>query len=350
MLLTQVAINGRDPSWGARIYSLDPVGDYALFNISNATGAVTAAAPLVWNAQASYALTVRCSDASAVGPVLSSTMAVTISLIQVNTVTITQFALPPATPASSGVVVNGSAYNATLAGNDILVAPAGYVDVWLLGTGFGKTAARLARDGQLVSSTTVTATLGATGTELEATLCSVVTANTVIRCRVPPGVGAFLLWNVTINGAWACLSSARMGFFPPTVSAVTLLGTAQLMPTNAAAMAVNFKVMGTNFGPTQMGPGPSPIYLSPTLTCAHAGRRLGLLVAGPPTPPPPLLQTRTPRGASHTRRAARGARRRPTSRALRSMASARASHTRSRRAATRRCPSRRRRSRTSRRP
>lgn len=178
----QVNVVGRQPSWGVKVYSLDPVGDYALFNISNATGAITPAAPLVWNDQPTYALTVRCSDASTTGPSLSATMAFSIALIQVNTVSVTGFGLPNGTPATSGFAVAGSAYNATLAGNDILVNPQGFVSVLLFGTGFGSTAARLAREGKTLASTIVTATLGATGGELVASSCAVTVANTVIQC------------------------------------------------------------------------------------------------------------------------------------------------------------------------
>ena len=229
-------ILGREPSWGVKVYSLDAVGDFALFSINNATGSISAVTTLVWNDQPSYALTVRCSDTSTVGPVLSSTMTITISLVQVNTVSISEFQLIGGTPATSGLSVNSSIYNQTLAGNDILVSPAGGVAILLIGSGFGKTAARLARDGQTLSSTTVTATLlGATGLQYSAQSCQVIVANTVIQCVVPQGVGAYLTWNVTVNGVWVSMSLARMGYFPPTLTSITPFGSQQLMPTSAPA-------------------------------------------------------------------------------------------------------------------
>jgi hypothetical protein len=265
----QVPIAGREPSWGVKIYSLDNTTDAQYFTIDNATGVIFAASPLVWNAQATFSVTVRCSDASVIGPVLSSTLSITVVLIQVNTVSVTSFQLGSGVSIpNQGVVVAGSPYNVSLAGNDVLVDPLGYVNVLLVGSGFGKTAARLVRDGETLASNKVSAVFGPTGVEFAAISgsCSVITANTIIQCQVPPGVGAYLVWNITVNG-WSSFSTARMGYFPPTVSSVALRS-GTTIPTNAPA--VYLRVTGTHFGPTQLGTGPSPLQIFPVLSYFNA--------------------------------------------------------------------------------
>jgi len=103
-------------------------------------------------------------------------------------------------PGSMGRQVYGTSHSMM----DSMFSTRGGAQVELWGASFGKTADRLLREGTSSGAgsnpTTLAVTFGPSGTEFVATGCSVVEANTRIRCTVPEGYGSGHSWTVTVNG------------------------------------------------------------------------------------------------------------------------------------------------------
>jgi hypothetical protein len=175
------------------------------------------------------------------GANLSTSLAFTISLTQVNTVTVTGVA-PTASSLSSGVavLVAGSPYAVAFPTHVALLSSSVGAVVDVNGTGFGPRAG--------VPAPTITARLGAGA----AGACTVVTPNTIIRCTLPAGTGVGYPLTVTVNGAWSASAppSQLLGYIPPTVTGIAvegLPGGAQLLPTSGAGATL--VVTGANLGP-----------------------------------------------------------------------------------------------------
>ena len=227
--------------WAARNLALAGAGS-GLFAVS-ASGSITVVGALSWNDQATFNLTVSCSDSDPLSP-LTTAVSVLVVLNQTNRVSITSFAPAAGAIAGSFALASGASYAASYAAlNDVLFASTGS-SVLISGTGFGFTGSRLAAAGaQLVP----TVTFGpVTGAEYAASGCSVTTAGSAITCAVPAGVGRDLVWLVRFGNFTSPPSSRRTSYMPPTISAVTIVGGATTMSTSAAG--VTLQVVGTGFG------------------------------------------------------------------------------------------------------
>ena len=126
------------PLWGAKVYSL--AAPSSPFFVLNATSGLLSLAPslagLNWNDQASFVLTVQCTDAS-MQP-LTGSATVTVNLIQQNRVSISGFAGAPA-------AVGESAFAPTAtqgAANDVAFSTTGS-SVIISGSDFGYTPIRM---------------------------------------------------------------------------------------------------------------------------------------------------------------------------------------------------------------
>ncbi len=254
-------------AWGSKRYSL--VGDAkARFFGVQPDGTLFVAAPGAdWNDQSSFRVTVLCTDADPLSP-LTGNFTITIALNQTNRVRVNGFSVAPSAPMGSGVAVPGSAYAASHGGShDVLFASTGSV-VLLNGTGFGYSAARIVRDGLQLSSTTVTARYGPTGTEYTAADCAVTLAGLQVTCTVAIGIGRDHLWTLTVAAgrAWSATSTRRTGYMPPLLSAVTRTGgtpsdaTTQTMRTDAVGESITLD--GANLGPFNTGGSRTPVRLS----------------------------------------------------------------------------------------
>ena len=238
--------------WGAVNFDLLPSPDTAFFTINATSGAISVAmAALDFWDQPSFTFNVTVSDSDFYSPIVV-TRAVTVNLIQANRVRVAGFFVAAGTPADRAVNVSGSAYALvpSLATMDVLLTAEGYSALYVSGAGLGPTARRLVGTGAAITATIVTATF-ASGTY--AATCQVVLANTVLRCVVPAGVGKDHTWTVTVGGVWSATSSAKTGYFPPTITAVLKSGanpvdnTTQVVTTRGTDMVV---VRGFNFGPS----------------------------------------------------------------------------------------------------
>jgi len=248
------------PLWGSKTYYLsfttfnDDLTGYAytLFDIDPRTGAIyVKTAALDWYDQDTWRVVVSVIDNDPYNPIIVNNT-VTIKLIQCNTISITSISAPTVEFTLNNVLqVSSSAYANTHSNNDILCVTTGCT-VHLIGTGFGKTARRLAVEGLNTNPTTISATYGPRGTEYPTT-CTVFAANTMLECTIASNVGRDYLFSVTINGQWTTLSVAKFGFIPPSITAVYRTGyspsnpSLQMIRTDAVSEYIT--VTGINFGP-----------------------------------------------------------------------------------------------------
>lgn len=252
----------RGAVWGARIYALVPSRDTQFFAINASSGElrVGSAGAAVWD-QSTFFLVVTVQDADPIAPLVVP-YNVTVQLLQVNTVSIAGFAVPAGTSALHAV--NASSVPPLYAGLvippsvDALVTTRGFGNLLVFGTGFGRTAARLAREGVALTpagialATPVTASFGLWSTPVSAranATCVVVVPNTVLSCAVPPGIGANLTLSVSIQG-WHAVSSRALSYMPPSIIAVSKLGSGPLATEGSDALIVT----GDNFGPLSTAP------------------------------------------------------------------------------------------------
>lgn len=199
--------------WNARVYSLVG-GAYGsgFFAIDATSGVISLAPPgglSYWDSP-TYTITVACTDSDPVAP-LTTTQVITVSLIQVNTVSVASFDVPTVTLATAGVNVTGGS---------VQVATAGGTTVEIIGANFGPTARRLAENPAAAVSVTATYGPAAQPTLFAASACAVYSPNYVIRCTTVPGVGANLAWTVTVAGTWSATSSTLTAYFAPNITAV----------------------------------------------------------------------------------------------------------------------------------
>ena len=253
----------RGVKWGSRIYKIVQSADTAFFSIDASTGSLLVSAPgaAFWD-QPTFSFTVTVQDAVQPADLPETPIVVpfnvSVQLIQVNTVTVSGFALPSGTPALLGLNASALPFSLLYAGYpisaavDALVSTRGVSSLLVFGTGFGRTAARLAREGVpltpagIAAATSVTAALGAwpaPAASWAATTCAVVVPNTVLSCVVPPGVGANLTWSLAVQG-WPAMSSRAISYMPPTVTSVARQGGGALSTTGSDWVAVS----GDNFG------------------------------------------------------------------------------------------------------
>jgi len=248
------------PLWGSKTYFLsystfndDLTGfAYTLFDIDPNTGAVyIKTAALDWNDQDTWHIVVSVIDSDPYNPIIVNTT-VTVKIIQCNTVSVTSISAPTVEFTLNNVLqVSTSSYATSHTSNDILCVSTGCT-LYLIGTGFGKTARRLAVEGLSTNPTTITATYGPRGIEYPA-LCTVFSANTMLECTIPPNVGRDHVFTITVNGKWTKLSIAKFGFIPPSILAVYRTGydpsnpSLQTMRTDAVNEYITIK--GKNMGP-----------------------------------------------------------------------------------------------------
>ena len=84
--------------------------------------------------------------------------------------------------------------------------------VELIGGNFGPTNSALDGDGpSLVESVT----FGPQGQQYSAVSCNVTTLSTVMRCRMPPGIGSSLRWQVTVAGQKSVVSPPLVSYAKP---------------------------------------------------------------------------------------------------------------------------------------
>ena len=199
--------------WGAMVYgtgSTGPVG------INATTGAVylQVGGTFDWWDSPSFMVTAAESDTAV--PSLAVYLPFRVTLVQVNTVAVSSFSVAPGTPAAAGV--NGTAHN-VVGSPDATFTTRGGTVVYITGRGFGRTARRLAAEGATPAATAITATYGPRGVEYAATGCSVLVANTVVRCVTTAGVGSGHIWTVIADG-WPGVSTTTTAYFAPDVTAV----------------------------------------------------------------------------------------------------------------------------------
>jgi len=237
------------------------ISDNNAFAIDN-RGVITVVGVVDYENVATYELTVTVSDNGVDGPVLDTTVSVTIAVEDANDVTIVGF-------SSTGDA------------NDVgIVAPfrtVGGDEIFIHGTNFGPT-----RVPDLDSLPTIDATYGPTGVEYAATGCRAcyikqvydqetaqertVTRcndrstsdkeqdNTIVVCRTVEGTGQGHKWIITVNnndhtppqtngGAGNATSAAKTTYQAPEITSIL---NATAMPTTGHQLVT---LTGTNFGP-----------------------------------------------------------------------------------------------------
>ena len=195
--------------WNTRVYGIVG-GAYGsgFFAVDSVSGVISLAQPLSWWDSPTYSLTISCTDMDPVAP-LTSTNVITVSLLQVNTVSIASFSVPAFTDPTLGLNTSSS----------ILMGTLGGVVVEIAGTGFGPTARFIAANAP--PATTISASYGtAPYGPYGALSCAVYTPNTVIRCISSAGVGANLSWTVTVAGAWSATSLLSTAYYLPNITSV----------------------------------------------------------------------------------------------------------------------------------
>jgi hypothetical protein len=303
--------------WGARIYSIVQSWDSRFFSINASSGELRIGAPSAafWD-QPSFFIVVAVQDADPIAPIIV-TFNVSVQLIQVNTVVVSRFAAAPGTPASVALNASDAALSPVYAsyvptGIDVLLTTRGYSQLLVFGSGFGRTAARLVREGTaltpsaIAAATVVTASLGSLDAPLAsrvAVACVVVVPGTMLSCALPPGVGANLTLAVWIEG-WPAMSSTAVSYMPPSITTVVRVGSGSLVTEGTDMLSVT----GDNFGPSgtagllsyAQNATKRPLLYAPpacTLTVAHSefvcptlpgvgnGLVFSLSVAGQPNAP-----------------------------------------------------------------
>jgi hypothetical protein len=207
------------------------------------SGAISVAplSALNWWDQTAFNFTVLVQDADPLYPIVVS-MNITVKLIQVNTVNIQSFYIAAATVPSVAMNVSGSGSLQVSFGSRGLSTPLLYI----VGTGFGRTARRLQIEG---GTTVVTAKFN--GGKYTAT-CTVASANTLLVCSVPAGAGTGHKWVVTIDTLWSATSTATTGYYQPTIFSLYKSGgiignnATQTITTRGTDLVL---VTGDNFGP-----------------------------------------------------------------------------------------------------
>ena len=308
----------RGAVWGARIYSLIPSADTRFFGINSTSGELLVAAPgaAFWD-QPNFFFVVTVQDADPVAPLVVP-YNVSVQLVQVNTVSVSGFAVPAGTLATAGLNASAAVTSPLYASYvtpavDALLTTRGLPNLVVFGAGFGRTAARLSREGValtpagIAAATSVSATIGAwtvAPASWAPVACVVVVPNTVLSCAVPAGVGANLSIAVNVAG-WPALSSRAVSYMPPSITSAARVGGGALLTEGTDSVVLT----GDNFGPAGTQPLVSyavnattlPLLYAPSATCvvstAHSalvcptvpGVGKGLLfsvsVAGQPSAP-----------------------------------------------------------------
>ena len=250
----------RGQVWGARIYQLVQSADTSFFAINATSGEISIGAQgaAFWD-QSSFTFVVTVQDADPLIPIVVP-MNVTVQLLQVNTVYISGFSVPTGTPSLQALNVS-SLSTSLLYGNyaispavDVLLTTRGVSSLLVFGSGFGRTAARLAREGVVMTpagiaaATPIIASLGFWSDPMSswvATACTVIVPNNVLSCAVPPGVGANLTLSISVQG-WPAVSARAVSYMPPSITGVVRQGGGGPLSTNGTDMLV---VTGDNFGP-----------------------------------------------------------------------------------------------------
>ena len=200
--------------WNARLLAVvQSFYGAGLFAVNSTSGVISVAAPLAYWDAPSFAASFSCTDADPFTP-LTTIAAVTITLVQVNTVQLAGLDVPATTGPASGVNASAGAVAFQTSGGTV---------VEIVGSGFGPTARYMAANS--APAAIVTAAYGPPGLPglYTATGCAVFTPNTVIRCTTTAGVGAGHVWTVLVAGAWSATSAlpaASSSYFAPAITSV----------------------------------------------------------------------------------------------------------------------------------
>ena len=198
----------------------------ATLRIDRLNGQVSvAAATIDYERRQRYDLMVKVTD-NGPGPLLSATQPLVVTVVDVNDLQFT----------SIEAVASG---DSTSSGDAILHSTAGGETVVLHGANMGFVDP--VSHGSLPVTVTYTSRQG--GNVYTATGCSVSITNTAIQCTTAPGVGAQLVWTLTV-GPWTySTNDITTAYFAPTITSVV---DADALPTAGGS---TFYVRGTNFGP-----------------------------------------------------------------------------------------------------
>ena len=250
---------------GQLVYALLANSEAAPFDIDASTGKITVLAPalLDWEDKPAWTPTVVVKDASAAP--LSIRQVVTVTLVDVNDLTVTGFAIVSGEAAAGrGVDVATSPFVTSHATMATLFATAGGATVAIAGTNMGFSSRRIVASGLTQSPTAVSVTYGPMGTEYTAAGCVITVPSAEVMCRSAPGFGVDHTWRVTMVTTVAAANTTavfdtasapavkRTGYLPPRVTAVVVQGaaagdaSANAMSTGGGAVLT---VTGGNFGP-----------------------------------------------------------------------------------------------------
>lgn len=273
----------RGAVWGARIYALVASADARFFAINATSGElrVGAAGAAFWD-QPAFFLVVTVQDADPVAPLVVP-YNVSVQLVQVNTVAVTGYAVPNSTSTLAALNASGAAASLLYSGAvtptlDVLVTTRGFASLLVLGGGFGRTAARLAREGValtpagIAAATPITASLGAWNQPPAAwapVACAVTVPNSVLTCALPPGTAANLSLAISVAG-WPAASPRTISYMPPSITAAASVSGLPLLTEGSDSVTLQ----GDNFG---------PVGTAPLVSYAPNASALPLLYA-PPTP------------------------------------------------------------------
>ena len=253
----------REAVWGARIYALVASADARFFAINASSGElrVGAAGAAFWD-QPTFFLVVTVQDADPVAPLVVP-YNVSVQLLQVNTVAVTGYAVPNGTSPLAALNASGAATSPLYSGVvtptlDVLVTTRGFASLLVLGGGFGRTAARLAREGValtpagIAAATPITASLGAWNQPPAAwapVSCVVTVPNSVLTCALPPGTAANLSLAISVAG-WPAASPRVISYMPPSITAAASVSGLPLLTEGTDSVTLQ----GDNFGPIGTAP------------------------------------------------------------------------------------------------